>query len=298
MVNGFDKNIEHAARSALYTRYTPNEWHNSCMTSYAESDINRNHSEHLRNDAIRLMRQTDEVTAQGQREAGRRLGERLTDLTFWRNELTIELEKCVAEYSLLSDMKRRTTRALDDLDAPLKIAEECLYFRENRQGIDKVHDIVERSLLNEVQNLKLSQEKLKNCLDQVRFDGMEKRRFFDLRDFQLQINRILSELRGAQHSLEEDIIYKENTIGIDGVCHKLNNYSRGINYYSGIEKYDPTVSTIEMWAEASSARINKLGTCHQPSSYNENKRLLHFFCSTDHNRYEQHRHNYAAQPKH
>lgn len=113
------------------------------------------------------MRQTDEVTAQGQREAGRRLGERLTDLTFWRNELTIELEKCIAEYSLLADMKRRTTKALDDLDAPLKIAEECLYFRENRQGIDKVHDIVEKSLLNEVQNLKSSQDKLKNCLDQV-----------------------------------------------------------------------------------------------------------------------------------
>lgn len=167
MVNGFDRSAEHASRTALYTRYTPSEWHTSCLTSYAESDINRNHSERLRNDAIRLMRQTDEVTAQGQREAGRRLGERLTDLTFWRNELTIELEKCVAEYSLLADMKRRTTKALDDLDAPLKIAEECLYFRENRQGIDKVHDIVEKSLLNEVQNLKSSQDKLKNCLDQV-----------------------------------------------------------------------------------------------------------------------------------
>lgn len=121
----------------------------------------------MRNDAIRLIRQTDEVTAQGQREAGRRIGERLTDLTFWRNELNIELERVIAEYSLLSDMKRRTTKALEDLDAPLKIAEECLYFRENRQGIDKVHDIVEKTLLSEVHNLKQSQEKLKNCIDQV-----------------------------------------------------------------------------------------------------------------------------------
>lgn len=114
------------------------------------------------------MRHTDETTAQGQRDAGRRLGERLTDLTFWRNELNIELEKVVAEYSLLSDMKRRTTKALEDLDAPLKIAEECLYFRENRQGIDKVHDVVEKALLFEVQNLKASQEKLRNCIEQVR----------------------------------------------------------------------------------------------------------------------------------
>lgn len=167
LVNGFDRNPEHAARSALYTRYTPSEWHNSCITSYTESDVNRQHSERLRNDAIRLMRHTEEKTCHGQREAGRRLGERLTDLTFWRNELNLELEKVIAEYSLLADMKRRTTKALQDLDPPLKVAEECLYFRENRQGIDKVHDVVEKTLLTEVQNLKSAQDQLKQCLEQV-----------------------------------------------------------------------------------------------------------------------------------
>lgn len=137
------------------------------MTLYGESDVNRQVSERLRNDAVRLMRQTEEKTLQAQREAGRRLGERLTDLTFWRNELSIELEKVVAEYSLLSDMKRRTTKALEDLDPPLKVTEECLYFRENRQGVEKVHDIVETTLLAEVQNLKNSQDRLKQCLEQV-----------------------------------------------------------------------------------------------------------------------------------
>lgn len=113
------------------------------------------------------MRETDEVTTQGQREAGRRLGERVTDLTFWRNELNIEMEKVISEYALLSDMKRKTTKALEDLDPPLHIAQECLYFRENRQGVEKVHDVVEKNLLTEVQNLKASQEKLKICLDKV-----------------------------------------------------------------------------------------------------------------------------------
>lgn len=167
LVNGFDRNPEHAARSALYTRYTPAEWHTSCMTLYGESDVNRQHSERLRNDAVRLMRQTEEKTVQGQREAGRRLGERLTDLTFWRNELSIELEKVIAEYSLLADMKRRTTKAFEDLDPPLKVTEECLYFRENRQGVEKVHDIVEKTLLTEVQNNKTAQDRLKHCLEQV-----------------------------------------------------------------------------------------------------------------------------------
>lgn len=166
-MNGFDRNPEHASRSALYSRYTPMEWHKSCVTSYNESDLNRQHAERIRNEAIRLMRQTEEKTVHGQREAGRRLGERLTDLTFWRNELNIELEKVISEYSLLADMKRRTTKALENLDPPLKVTEECLYFRENRHGIEKVHDIVEKSLLTEVQNLKLAQDKLKHCLEQV-----------------------------------------------------------------------------------------------------------------------------------
>lgn len=169
LVNGFDRNPQHAARSALYTRYTPSEWQKNCVTAYTESDVNRIHSERLRNDAVRLMRQTDETTSQGQRDVGRRIGERLTDTTFWRNELNIELEKVIAEHALLSDIKRKATKALEDLDPPLRIAQECLYFRENRQGIDKVHDVVEKSLLTEVQNLKASQEKLKICLDKVRW---------------------------------------------------------------------------------------------------------------------------------
>lgn len=124
------------------------------------------------------MRQTDEKTEHGQREAGRRLGERLTDLTFWRNELSIELEKVIAEYSLLTDMKRRTTKALADLDPPLKVTQECLYFRENRQGIEKVHDIVEKSLLTEVRSNKDAAERLKNCLEQVKFSMAIHRRNF------------------------------------------------------------------------------------------------------------------------
>lgn len=66
----------------------------------------------------------------------------------------------------------------------------------------------------------------------------------------------MTDLRAAQHALQDDISYKEATLGIDTVCHKLSNYSRGINYFGGIEKYDPTISSIDTWIEASSTRIN------------------------------------------
>lgn len=41
LVTGFDRNPQHAARAALYTRYTPSEWITSNISAYTESDINR-----------------------------------------------------------------------------------------------------------------------------------------------------------------------------------------------------------------------------------------------------------------
>lgn len=79
-------------------------------------------------------RETDEKTSQGQRDAGRRLGERITDTTFWRNEARTELERLISENRLLKDAVSNLTKAIIDIEGPLHIAQECLYHRENRQG--------------------------------------------------------------------------------------------------------------------------------------------------------------------
>lgn len=82
-----------------------------------------------------LFRETDEKTAQGQRDSGRRIGERITDTTFWRNEVRNELERLITETNLLQDGRRAIDKAIADIEGPLHIAQECLYQRENRQGI-------------------------------------------------------------------------------------------------------------------------------------------------------------------
>jgi tektin-3 len=56
LVTGFERNPAHAARTALYTRYTPYEWTQSNISHYNEADTYRNFSERLRGDAIRVMR--------------------------------------------------------------------------------------------------------------------------------------------------------------------------------------------------------------------------------------------------
>lgn len=74
--------------------------------------------------------------------------------------------------------------------------------------------------MREIEILRNSQEKLRNLHEKTKA--------------QLRNNR------AAQHELETDVRSKEGALGIDNLCHQLNNFSRGINYYGGIEKYDPT----------------------------------------------------------
>lgn len=56
LVTGTEKNPAHAARAALYTRYTPYEWMQNSLNNYNEADTNRNLAERLRSDAVRVMR--------------------------------------------------------------------------------------------------------------------------------------------------------------------------------------------------------------------------------------------------
>lgn len=86
--------------------------------------------------------------------------------------------------------------------------------------MDLSHDEPEQSLIKEVECYRNSQERLKGFLDKIKTQ--------------------LSNSRAAQHELETDVRSKESALGTDNMCHQLNNFSRGINYYGGIEKFDPT----------------------------------------------------------
>ncbi|CAG9857436.1 unnamed protein product [Phyllotreta striolata] len=259
MVTGFERNPAHAARAALYTRYTPLEWTQNNLKLYNEADTTKNYSERLRGDFCRVMRETDETTAQGQRDAGRRLGERITDTTFWRNELRTELERMITEIDLLMGQKRALKKAIDDIEGPLHIAQECLYHREKRegsyihinptptsfllttrypyQGMELVHDHPEQCLLKEIEMYRNRQEQLR-CL----------------------YNKVVDQLhnnRAAQHELEVDVNSKDSALGIDNMCHQLTNFSKGLAYHGGIEKFDPTVSNTVTWAENSNRIVNR-----------------------------------------
>lgn len=67
-------------------------------------------------------------------DTGRKLGERITDTSFWRNEVNSELQRIIIENGKMQDCRRNLRQTIQNLEGQLHIAQECLYYRESRTG--------------------------------------------------------------------------------------------------------------------------------------------------------------------
>ncbi|KAL5018177.1 hypothetical protein ScPMuIL_003899 [Solemya velum] len=226
-----------AARNALYTRYTPNDWMTSNQSNYLTSDRVRSSAERLRFDTVRLCRETDDKTRRTQSDVGKRLGERLGDIQFWKTELNHETDRMISEINALMEAKRVLEKALQETENPLHIAQECLYHREKRQTIDLVHDNPEKELIREVDITKRCHERTRNTIERA--------------NVQLGLDR------AAQHELEKDSSDKFIAQNLDTTCHGLRNSSRGLAYHNGVQRIDTTLSVPETWAKFSNDNIQR-----------------------------------------
>lgn len=87
-----------------------------------------------------------------------------------------------------------------------------------RIDTELVHDNSEKCLAKEIEILNQNRTKLTICLDKCKNQ--------------------LQDCRLCQCQLELNLKCKENALQIDTMCHQLNNYSSGLQYYIGIEKYN------------------------------------------------------------
>ncbi|KAK3748289.1 hypothetical protein RRG08_039541 [Elysia crispata] len=226
-----------AARNALYTRFTCNDWMASNQGSYLASDRVRGGSERLRMDTSRLCREYDDRMMRNQAAVGKRLGERLGDINFWKSELNNELDQLISETNALNEAKRLLEKNLAETENPLHIAQECLYNREKRQSIDLVHDCPEKELIREVDLIKRCQERLRNTVDRA--------------NVQLGLNR------AAQHELERDSGDKFIAHNLDTTSQQLRMTSRGIAYHDGVHRIDNSISVPETWAKYTNDNIQR-----------------------------------------
>ncbi|KAK6187735.1 hypothetical protein SNE40_005692 [Patella caerulea] len=226
-----------ASRNALYTRYTPNDWSSSNQTNYMSSDRVRSGAERVRLDTIRLCRETDDKTRRTQTDVGKKLGERIGDISFWKTELNHETDNMIAETNALNEAKRVLEKALAETENPLHVAQECLYHREKRQAIDLVHDNPEKELIREVDIIKRCQNKMRDIVDKS--------------NVQIGLNR------AAQHELEKDSGDKFAAQSLDETCHGMRNASRGLAFHNGVHRIDNTVSVPESWAKFTNDNIQR-----------------------------------------
>ena len=68
-----------AGANHTLARYSPADWSASNIDHYNGADASRNNSERVRNEAVRLMREREDKTVTTQRDADRRIGDRISD---------------------------------------------------------------------------------------------------------------------------------------------------------------------------------------------------------------------------
>ncbi|XP_059935279.1 tektin-5 [Mesoplodon densirostris] len=224
-----------AGRSALLCRYSPHDWDQSNQLQIRTAEASRLRAGQLMGDSVQLMQDKDQLTRQMQEGTCRNLGQRLSDIGFWKSELSYELERLLNENHSLDAVKRRLECAAEELKCPLQVALECLYQREKRTGIDLVHDNVEKNLVQEVDLLKRCREQMRKLAQRI--------------DIQMRDNR------DAQHALERDLEDKSSAEFIDEKCLNLRNTSDCISFFHGVEKIDGTISVPETWAKFTNDNI-------------------------------------------
>jgi tektin-3 len=114
-----------------------------------------------------LAREKEDLARRNQQESDKKLGERINDIEFWKQELDREKDKLHKKIIQVDNKRRDVEKQLHDTENQLKVAQENLYEREKRHGIDVVHDNVERELIKEIDVIKNSQAKLRNMQERL-----------------------------------------------------------------------------------------------------------------------------------
>ena len=123
--------------------YYPSEWHTSNQLNYQQSEKERTGSERLRAESERLRQETEEITLRTQRDVGHKFSQRIHNITFWKEEVEVKIRELQQEIDAIQERGRELEKALHNTSLPLEIARRCLAFRQNRIGVDLVHDEVE-----------------------------------------------------------------------------------------------------------------------------------------------------------
>ncbi|XP_029638303.2 tektin-1-like [Octopus sinensis] len=219
------------------TRFTHKDWTCSNLRKYANANTERQNAERLVAESLRLQDEAEAQTKKTQNDVNKKFDQRLDDLKFWKSEIDKKLDDITEEIDCLETFKRRLQAALEDCYNPLNIAKQCLLFREHRQGIDLVHDDVQKELLKECEVIEGAIALLTRTIEQSKE--------------QLRRNR------KAKYNLQMDLKDKLHGINIDEYCQQLRSHSSDIDYNDAAVKISPKSVSVDEWQAFSNKNIIK-----------------------------------------
>lgn len=109
-------------RGGLFCRYSPHDWDRSYEMQMRGAEASRLWAGRLIGDSVRLVQDKDQLTHQMQEGTCRNLGQRLSDIGFWKSELTYELDRLLNENRGLDSVRKRLECAADEVNCPLQVS--------------------------------------------------------------------------------------------------------------------------------------------------------------------------------
>uniref|UniRef100_A0A8C7PLD3 Tektin n=1 Tax=Oncorhynchus mykiss TaxID=8022 RepID=A0A8C7PLD3_ONCMY len=102
---------------------TREDWLRANNVNYRRLESSRRHAESFWRETSRLIQSKEQLTRRTQSDSSRWIGERITEISFWRSELGFELEQLLRDTERLRQVKFRLDRALKETDGPLQVRE-------------------------------------------------------------------------------------------------------------------------------------------------------------------------------
>lgn len=168
----------------------------------------------------RVIDETRFTTDQWKKEADYRLKERVIDVQFQRDEILKQKKDACLEEEALKAYRQRVMNAIDNLRADaMVLCQKCIIFRDNRVGVELVHDYVDRELKKEMEVIHGSQLLLNKVLEET--------------------NEQVRRLRAMMYLLDRDLSNKEKSLHIDEQNLQLRENQMDMHVYEGHAPLDP-----------------------------------------------------------
>ncbi|XP_036609355.1 tektin-1 [Trichosurus vulpecula] len=218
-------------------KFLPPEWHIANKSQYNSTEAQRSKSERLVAESQRLVDEIEKITQRMQGDVNEKIEQRLDEIKFWKKELDDKLDQLVKETEVLFTFKTRLEKALESCQEPLYIAQKCLAYREQRVGIDLVHDELDRELVKEEEILQGVISLLQRTLEET--------------SEQLRLNR------AAKYNLEKDLKDKFVALTIEDFCCSLTNNNPDICYANNVVRIEPNSVSVDDWVDFSNVNMEK-----------------------------------------